>query len=377
MRQVVFSEISDRLISAGVDGRIIVWNLNRPVFQVLNTDVRPLLATFDHDGAIVVAGWNGILQTIRPEDGTILTKSSLAGSPFASMTYPDCARGPLTTSFDGTLRVWNLAAPTGSQSFLLRGVSDTVFTDSTCDIITTVLGDGRPETITLSGVKPPRLLKAHQSIVAASAYNPEGSFLAVGDTDGQLTLWDIKSGNILGNVRAENGRFAGLGLTKNHLISGADGTLKAWRLPDLILDETANVGDASISTLFVDAHSSIVVVGCSDGTVSLWSLSPFHLKKKWHAHEQAVSSVDYDPGSALVVTGSLDGTSALWDSLSAEPLSFMDTQSGEAVQAKFGLNGKWILTNAGGSNVQVWRGVRPVRDAISRATEILGENTLQ
>lgn len=71
--------------------------------------------------------------------------------------------------------------------------------------------------------------------LTALALNLDGSLLATGDEDGNLWLWDVGSGRVIGQLRGHEGAIAGLGFRPpdGYLLfsAGHDTTIRVWGMP--------------------------------------------------------------------------------------------------------------------------------------------------
>ncbi len=85
-------------------------------------------------------------------------------------------------------------------------------------------------------VQPLLTLEAHVSGVSCLTMSPDRSLLASGGADGEIKLWDLRTGQLIGSFREHQGAIAVLAISPDQqlLISGSqDGTIKIWQLQEL------------------------------------------------------------------------------------------------------------------------------------------------
>ncbi|KAH7921031.1 WD40 repeat-like protein [Leucogyrophana mollusca] len=160
-------------------------------------------------------------------------------------------------------------------------------------------------------------------------WHPRGSVLLAGSNDSTVWLWQLPSGNTMqvfvghtGPVQC--GEFTPDG--KRIITACADGTLIFWdpRSPTPVFKLTAE--DArfdmnGITSLAVNAASTLAVVGGSSGSVRVVSLSKGEVVGALggHAEGESVEAVQFvdltgaGSGPGVVVTGGTDGKACIWD----------------------------------------------------------------
>jgi cytochrome c len=225
----------DRLLSASDDGSLALWDratgrllARRPAHQA-----KIAALTMSADGAsLASAGWDRQVRLWRSSDL----------SPLATIPAPDNVNALAFTAdgllagggYDGSLRLWD--ARSGVEVAVLSGheagvnallsLSDGRLMSGSSDQ-TVRLWDSaaRAESAVLLGAEAAVL-----SLAAAS----DGKWIAAGDVEGFLTVWD-GSGKLLRRWRAHGGpawsiAMAGAGRL---LSAGADGLVRSWPIgPD-------------------------------------------------------------------------------------------------------------------------------------------------
>lgn len=147
------------------------------------------------------------------------------------------------------------------------------------------------------------------------AFSPCGYWLASGDNDGELRLYDTRSGAAV------------------HSLSGGD-------------EKVANVAFSP---------DGLWVVSCSGRGIYLWEVSSGELKSKVEVDDDRMeySLVEYLPGSVQVVSCSKSGIVRLWDELLENNRPIVECSSG-IWRFGFSTCGRWMATSDGIS-AHLWK----------------------
>ncbi|TDL16575.1 WD40 repeat-like protein [Rickenella mellea] len=163
-------------------------------------------------------------------------------------------------------------------------------------------------------------------------WHPKGSVLLAGSNDTTVWLWQLPSGNTMQVFAGHTGPVQCGDFTpdgKRIVTACSDGTLNLWdpRSPTPIFKLTSSDARFSlpggITSLAINASSTLAVVGGAEGGVRVVSLSKGEVVGALEGHKEgesveAVVFVDLagagvGGGSGVVVTGGTDGRGCIWD----------------------------------------------------------------
>jgi len=154
-------------------------------------------------------------------------------------------------------------------------------------------------------------MKKHTDWVLAAEFNHDSTFLATGDRNGGVVVWDPEAGQEVQNFTGHRAAITAL----------------AWRTPDLLVSAS------------------------EDGTVKTWSVKEAAQVKTAAAHNSAVSvrlTVD-----GLMVTAGRDKTISLWDKEGNKGKTFTITND-VPVRATLTHDGKRVIATDWTGRVYAW-----------------------
>ena len=114
--------------------------------------------------------------------------------------------------------------------------------------------------------------EGHTDGVDSIAFHPDGHTLVSGSRDSTIRLWDIKAGESIAVLQADQ-----------------------------------------IRTIAFSPDGTTVASGSYDGAVKLWDVANLSEKAVFSGHTQGLESVAFSPDGRTLASGSQDGTVRLWD----------------------------------------------------------------
>lgn len=274
---LAFSPDGELLISGGgsMDGKIRVWNLKEG-----GDNIRTVKA---HTNRVLTVAFAGDNET------------------FAS------------GSDDGMLNIWNRYKDEPNRIFLKPATN--VMSLAISPNVQTLVSGG------LDGVKfwdlrtrrPLRELLPYETIYSVNV-SYDGRFLASGDKDGNIKIWDFYTADLVKTIKAHNGAVNVVVFSSDgeKLITGGyDSFIKVWdvKTGDLLNTLVGHV--SQVNSLAINPDGVSLASAGFDG-IRIWNLNSGELVGKFLGHSDWVQSLAFSPDGELLASGGFDRLVKVW-----------------------------------------------------------------
>ncbi|MCZ4549747.1 nSTAND1 domain-containing NTPase [Gordonia rubripertincta] len=318
------------MASTGADGSVRLWRFDdqggiegsatvetrgsQATFTVAYSPTQPVLATTD--GAGMMTLWDVADDTAPLE----LSSSPTGGSPARTIAWHPTRPLILTGNDDHTMTLWDVTDPRRPRA--QQTIADTSGVHSVAfapagTLATSADDSGETQLWSIDGASLTPIgtpLKGPTAAVWSTAFNSNGSELAVSSLDGSIHVWNVSrpENPLLTGVplRAQGTPiYASRFLDDNSLVSATDSGPLRWQLPDGLVPGAAGQGQQPSCAVEI----SLCVATFDDGvTVLADTFDPRHPMVTTLLPEQRFSSTALSGDGRLIAT--IAGRSlALWD----------------------------------------------------------------
>ncbi|MCB0070438.1 MAG: hypothetical protein KDE20_03230 [Caldilineaceae bacterium] len=297
---VLFTPDGAKLVTAGFDGRVMIWDA--ATFDRLQTiDIgAQITATVNVDA--------NMEQQMAPEERKL-------DQVYALDISPDGTR-LATGNEDGSITLIDVA--TGTVQTVLRGhterVLDVAFSpDGT--LLASAGADERALLWDLAAGLEIYALEGHTNNVMGIDFSPDGARIATASEDRSVRIWDVASGT-------EITALTDHGDTVNDVAFSPDGR---W-LATASWDNTARIYDAEtlqpqftltghtnwVRAVRFSRDSSRLATTSYDGTIIVWDVAGARRLYTLAGHRKWIDGVDFSPDGTRLASASGDETARVW-----------------------------------------------------------------
>ncbi|NDJ84797.1 MAG: protein kinase [Chloroflexi bacterium] len=335
VRRVAFSPDGQLLLTGSRDRTIIVRAAASgerlpgiPPLRGHDDEVHAM--AFAPDGAHLVSGGEaGDVVIWQPARTTALSETVGAhdGWVYQVAFSPDGAH-ILSGSTDGTARWWDLTE--GSRADEVQAADGEVLAVAVGpEGAHFAYGDqsGKVWLSEMASTAPYTVIQAHEvdTPVRALAFSPDGTLLATAGDDRLVKLWDVASGDPVGNPLAghEDWVFAlAFSPDGGMLASGSlDGMILMWDPAEGVLKSSLAGHSDGVMDLAFNPRGDLLASASRDNTIIIWDVVSGEVARApLVAHQQWVLGIDFNSTGDLLASASRDDTVILWDVATGQPI---------------------------------------------------------
>ncbi|GAB3922057.1 hypothetical protein GCM10029976_009980 [Kribbella albertanoniae] len=283
---------------------------------------------FSTDGDRLALGSSDNVAQVWDRRTGILLAALPHPAPVTAVTFLPGEQELLTSSNDGTVRIWSIPGPT------MAGATATVTTvplSRDGRVAATVGGQAQlwdvHEPRSPIALSPPLLAPGNEPLGGAGALKSDGSMLAVGTNGRSLIAWDTRDParprRLLTPLTGPAGIIESVAFNADGTLLAAgsdDGHVWLWDSTDPTKPVSLpNPLDAESGYVFMVAfspRSNLLAAATAKGTIRWWDVTDPRrpvLKATRKASLDALYAVAFDSTGNLLASGSSDGKVQLWN----------------------------------------------------------------
>ena len=398
------------LASAGLDGRIIIWDVAggfalreirwpTPVHDVAFSPDGSFMATGAQDNLVVLwdtarddveqwtplyrlPGHTGWVRKVEfsPDGRTLASSSwdntarlwdtvagrtiqSLAGSKgwVYGLAFAPDGRSLVTSSIDGYGRIWNVA---NEQELMIErayGVSDDVRVHSLA-----YSGDGRylasggfDNTARLWDAATHELLRPfqHYDVVYDVSLSADGSRLLTASADRSAIVWDTATGDPVAQFLRHNTTVNSGVISRDGTIAvtgGADGETRVWDATSGAELRYWSDCAGQVFGVAMAPDDRRIAIACGDSRIYLRTVDGDERIDLPDEHAAEVTGVAFSPDGRSLVSASKDQTAIVWDLESRQMSQRLSGHANRVHNAAFSPDGTQVATASWDRTTRLW-----------------------
>ncbi|WP_242041242.1 NB-ARC domain-containing protein [Leptolyngbya sp. FACHB-261] len=209
--------------------------------------------------------------------------------------------------------------------------------------------------------------EGHIGWVWSVAFSPDGRTLASSSSDSSARLWDVQSGRCLQVLTEHTGGVRSVGFSPDgqQLATGSeDKTVRVWNLQGQCL-RVLEGHTQSVYSVHFAPNQQTLASSSNDATIRIWDVSNGNCLSVSQGHTSGVQCVRYSPDGQLLASGCRDGSIRLWSgalSHDRQPKTSFINSSAKLLQGHtdwvwniaFSPDGHWLVSASLDGTLRVW-----------------------
>jgi WD40 repeat protein len=379
---LAFAPDGRTLVSGGLDGSIILWDLQAPTPQRISPPAMErahasavMSLVFSADGKrFASAGIDGRVMVRDARTGRVQMACKGHVNPVTSVAFSADEKMLASVGMDGSIKLWDLTRaqePLSLAGFEMAIAALAFSTDGT-QLFTVDHGGHLKVCDPRTGqVRTSRSLQGSRMFlpkisVTSAALAPDGKTLAVGEVNNTVRLYDWDTGKQLHALKTPPGVVFSLAFSPDGAIlaasTGEAGRAGAVRLWDARTGKErhtlAGHGNRVLCVAF-SPDGRLLASGCGDKTVRLWDVATGALYRLLPAYGAEVSCLRFSPDGRLLAVAHGDQVT-IHDATTGQEKSTFPVYQQQVVSMAFSPDGTRLVTAGGsgetgiGGGVKVW-----------------------
>jgi WD40 repeat protein len=199
--------------------------------------------------------------------------------------------------------------------------------------------------------------------IVALAFSPDGQWLATGEPNGDVRLWNLVTAH---QSAAWRGHANWVGCvafspdSKTLASSGFDQALRLWTVPQVANGQAPSrrqtlVGHQDWIRKMVFAPDGQTIVSSSDDkTIRVWDVNTAACWQTLSGHTGLIWSIALSPDGRQLASSSFDGTVRLWDLTSGTCRHVLTEHTQVVAAVAFSLDGQTVISGSRDQTLKVW-----------------------
>ncbi|WP_416666268.1 WD40 domain-containing protein [Egbenema bharatensis] len=216
-------------------------------------------------------------------------------------------------------------------------------------------------------------------IVFCVAFSPDGHYLATGDAEGGLRLWQVDQGQLLLDFAGHRGWVWSIAFSADgqRLAScSSDKTIRIWEVQTGQCLQTLRGHQSSVWSIAFSADGEILASGGDEPMIRLWNTHTGEYLKSLNGHHGRVLTLKFDRASQQLASGSDDHTIKLWNIDTGEWIQTLVGHTNRIWSVDFCADGQTLASGSADHSIKLWNTksgecIRTLQEHTSRVRSVV------
>ncbi|WP_331735526.1 NB-ARC domain-containing protein (plasmid) [Streptomyces sp. NBC_01166] len=194
--------------------------------------------------------------------------------------------------------------------------------------------------------------------VYSVAISPDGAWLATGNMDGEVRLWDRASGRCTKTLTGHTSPVMSLTISPDGTWLAAhhkrEKTVRLWDRANGRCITTLTGHNDPVHSVAISPDGTWLATNSKDGEVRLWDRASGQCTKTLTGHTSQARSVAISPEGTWLAISSGDKTVQLWDRASGQCTKTLTGHTSQANRVAISPDGTWLATGGMDREVRLW-----------------------
>lgn len=200
-------------------------------------------------------------------------------------------------------------------------------------------------------------LHGHASWVFSLVFSPEGKILASGSGDFTIKIWDVDTGQCLHTLKDHSNEIWSVAFHLDGVLlaSGCDDqTIRLWNVQTGACLRILQGHSNWVLSVAFSPDGETLVSGSEDGTIKLWNISTGKCLRSFEAHRNGVRSIAFGPDGQMLVSGGEDYMAKLWNISTGKCLRIFRGHTDRVFSVAFSAQGDLVASGSLDQTVKLW-----------------------
>ena len=198
--------------------------------------------------------------------------------------------------------------------------------------------------------------KAHKDWIRSVVFSPDSTILASGSKDKNIKLWNTNNYQCLQTLKGHTDEVWSVVFSPKELklaSSSNDKTVRIWNLETkerLILKQHTQ----QVQSVSFNLDGTKLASGSEDKTIRIWDINNGKCERILEGHTGRVWSVAFHPHNLTLVSSSDDLTIRVWDINNEKCQQILEGHTGRIWSVAFSPSGNKLASGSGDETVKIW-----------------------